>query len=63
MLFTLTIIPMYSEGRPYRRTLSTKRRMTLRWTRIWKDSEKFVREIRRSSVFRKRIWSVLEVIF
>lgn len=42
---------MYSAGRPYRKTLSTNSRMTLRCTRIWNDSEKFVRASLSSSVW------------
>lgn len=53
---TLTTMPIYSAGNPYRSTLSTNSRMTFRCTRIWKDSEKFVRASRSSSVC-SRTWS------
>ncbi len=48
--FTLTTIPVYWAGRPYRRTLSTNSRSTLRCTKTWNDSEKLTRDRRKSSV-------------
>lgn len=47
---TLTATPKYSAGKPYRRTLSTKLRITLRWVRTMYASEKFVLANRSNSV-------------